>query len=967
MAGKKIRLFKIASEINIGKETIVQYLQQKGFDIQNKPAAILTPEMQEAVFDKFKKEKRAAEKQREKLEKHKQTRRKAIEENKKEEPEPESEKEAPEAKPEAPAVDAREEVESETEQTREPIEAAKPEPEKDIDEDKKDVEKIIEGELTPEPEKEPELPVEETKPIPEPEAKSVEDKDKEAFVEEKKTEVEKPEEKAEEEKSESKTEKETEPKKAEEPKDTDKKEKDTTESDDDSAQAKAKAKKKKRAKVVEVEPDDNEAPKIRGLKVVGKIDLQKEKPTRRPRKGGKKPEDGEGGDSSAKKSPKKKTTQPRKIEIGKAKPEKKRRKKKTARDKITQEEIDRQIKKTLAGMGAPTQSGRSKMKQKRKAEREEKELKKQEEIAREKQTIQMTEFVTTSDLANLMGVEANDVILKCMQLGLMVTINQRLDKDTITLIADDYGFSVEFLDEKAVQHIDEEDDPEESLKPRSPIVTVMGHVDHGKTSLLDYIRHANVVAGEAGGITQHMAAYRVQVDDERSVTFLDTPGHEAFTAMRARGAQVTDIVVLVVAADDSVMPQTEEAISHAKAAEVPIVVAINKIDKADAQPDRIKQQLSDHNILVEDWGGTYQSAELSAKTGVNVDQLLEKLLLESEMLELKANPDRLARGAVIEARMEPGLGAAATIIVQKGTLKVGDPFIAGVYSGKVRAMFDERMNKIDKVGPSKPVRVTGFDGLPEAGDILAVTENEQKAREIASERRQHKREQEFRQVRHLSLDDISQRISKGEVKDLNLIIKADVSGSAEALSDALLKLSTDEVRVAILHRGVGDISENDVNLAVASNAVIIGFQVTPTAQARKVAEQENTEIRLYSIIYDCINDVRLALEGLLAPDVQENVTSTVEVRKTFKISKLGVIAGCYVTEGKITRNDRVRVLRDGLPVYNGTIKSLKRNKDDVKEVDTGFECGIMLDGFNQVEVDDIIESYKIVEIKRTLD
>ncbi|MFW5662460.1 MAG: translation initiation factor IF-2 [Bacteroidota bacterium] len=634
---------------------------------------------------------------------------------------------------------------------------------------------------------------------------------------------------------------------------------------------------------------------------------------------------------------------------------------------ISEEDVDKAIKQTLSGMEQSKISAtKTKMRKRRLAEREEKEAKKQVEKERELQKLELTEYVTTSDLANLMGKTANDIILKCMELGLMVTINQRLDKDTIILIADDYGFEVEFHDEKEFQFIEEEEDREEDLKPRSPIVTIMGHVDHGKTSLLDHIRSENVVAGEAGGITQHIGAYKVELDAHRSITFLDTPGHEAFTAMRARGAQVTDIVVLVVAADDSVMPQTIEAISHAKAANVPIVVAINKIDKPDARPDRIKQQLSDHNILVEDWGGKYQSIELSAKSGLNVDQLLDKILLEAELLDLKANPDKGARGIVVEANMNKGLGPVATIIIQKGTLNIGDAFVSGVFSGRVRAMLDERGNKVDKAGPSVPVMVVGFDGLPEAGDQFVSVSSDSDARHIATERQQLKREQELRQIRHVTLDEISKQIQLGGVKDLFLVIKGDVSGSVEAISDSLQKLSREEVRVVILHKGVGAISESDVMLAAASHAVIIGFNISPTAQARKAAESEHVDIRLYDIIYDCINEVQLALEGLLSPEYKEETICTVEVRKVFKISRLGSIAGCYVLSGKITRNDKVRVLRDGLPVFDGGIASLKRGKDDVKEVDSGFECGIQLVGFNDFLEGDIIEGYRIVEVRRTL-
>ena len=641
--------------------------------------------------------------------------------------------------------------------------------------------------------------------------------------------------------------------------------------------------------------------------------------------------------------------------------------KKSLREVITQEEVERAIRETRQGMDeSSTISQRSKLRQKRKLEREEKEQRRQEELDIEDTILRLTEFVSTSDLANLMRVTTSEVIMKCMKLGLMVTINQRLDKDTITLIADDYGFSVEFIDEQHVSNIEDDEDSEESLIPRPPIVTIMGHVDHGKTSLLDYIRKANVVAGEAGGITQHIGAYHVTLQNGKEIGFLDTPGHEAFTAMRARGAQVTDIVVLVVAADDQVMPQTIEAISHANAANVPIVVALNKIDRAEANPDKIKQQLADHGVLVEDWGGKFQCVHVSAKQGLNIDVLLEKILLEAEILELKANPDRQARGTVIEAHLDKGKGILATVLVQKGTLRVGDPFVVGIHSGRVRAMFDERGNRVQSAGPSIPVQLSGFDGLPSAGDIFVAMEEESEAKTISARRQLQAREQQFKQVRHTTLDDISAQIKQGGTKELKLIIKGDVGGSVEALSDSLYKLSRDEVKVNIILKGVGSISEGDIMLAAASDAVVIGFNTAVSSGARRSAETEGVDVRLYSIIYDCINEVQLALEGLLSPEIKEEITSTVEVRQIFKISKLGVIAGCYVQSGKIIRNDKVRVLRDGFAIFKGGLQSLKRIKDDVREVDTGFECGIAMQGFNDFEIGDIIEGYKITEVKRKL-
>jgi len=647
--------------------------------------------------------------------------------------------------------------------------------------------------------------------------------------------------------------------------------------------------------------------------------------------------------------------------------EEKKKRNKMLRDSITSEDVSRAIRSTLAGMeDTGSEARKAKIKQKKKEIREEKVAKQQERIEREAKILRLTEFVTTSDLAAMVNIKAGEIILKCMQLGLMVTINQRLDKDTIQLIADDYGFAVEFIEEIEFEDIAQEVDDEASLVTRPPIVTIMGHVDHGKTSLLDHIRNTNIVAGEAGGITQHIGAYRVVLKNGKAITFLDTPGHEAFTAMRARGAQVTDIVVIVVAADDSVMPQTIEAISHAKAANVPIVVAINKVDKAEANVDRIKQQLSEQGILTEDWGGTFQHAEISAKKGTNVNVLLDKILVEAEMLDLKANPDRNASGVVIESKMMKGLGNVASIIVQRGTLCIGDTFVVGANFGKTRVLLDEREHRVNNVLPSQPVVVVGIDGLPEAGDTFTVVTSESEARDIASRRRALRREQDLRKVRHTTLDDISEQIALGGVKDLKLIVKGDVAGSVEALSDSLLKLSNPEVRVNIILKGAGLITESDVMLASASSAIIIGFNIASTPQAAKQAEISQVEIRNYNIIYNCMNDIHLALEGMLRPDIKEEIAAVIEVRQTFKISKVGQIAGCYVSSGKLNRNDKVRILRDGFQIFSSTIASLKRNKDDVRDVDTNYECGIQVANFNSFEIGDIIEAVRFVEVKRTL-
>ncbi len=648
--------------------------------------------------------------------------------------------------------------------------------------------------------------------------------------------------------------------------------------------------------------------------------------------------------------------------------EKKKKKKKRLRHKeVDQNEVKDAIRRTFAAMDdVPVGSRASHRKRKRK-EREEEVARQEEEAKLDVGKLRVTEFLSVNDLANLMGVNVADVIKKCMELGIMVSINQRLDKDTITLVADEFGFQISFYTEITEDDfLEDVEDPAETLVRRAPVVTIMGHVDHGKTSLLDYIRRENVVAGEAGGITQHIGAYEVTTQSGSRIAFLDTPGHEAFTAMRARGAQITDIVVLVVAADDNVMPQTLEAISHAQAAGVPIIIAMNKIDRPDAAPDRIRQQLSEKNVLVEEWGGKYQSVELSARSGKGVDVLLEKIAVEAEVLDLKANPKRMARGTVVEAQLDKGKGVTATVLVQKGTLRVGDPFIAGIYSGKVRAMFDERGKRVEAAGPSTPVQLTGLDGFPQAGDKFIVTETDREAREVSVKRQQLKREQDFRQIRFRTLDDISMQIKEGEVQELAIIVKGDVDGSVEALADSLMKISHKEVKLKVVHSGVGTISESDIMLAAASGAVIIGFRVRPNLNARRLAEKESVDIRTYNIIYDAIEDVHKALEGLLAPEKKEEIVATIEIREVFKVPKIGNIGGCYVLDGKIQRNNRVRLIRDGIQVFEGTISSLKRFKDDVREVDSGFECGIGLENFNDIKVGDTIEAFKITEAKRKL-
>ncbi len=897
-AEKKKKIYKVATELNLSHETLVDFLKKKGYTVKSHMSSV-DEEMMRDILVHFKKEKDVAEKHQRKIAEIKESKKKA-------------EKKAEETVVEehSPAVET-------------PVEPPQP---------------IVEEKAEPEPE-----PVVQSEPEPlaepvaemKPEVSDVEQAVQEASVEEE------------------------------------------IPADKTSVEEEELAEKSKKEEYVS--PLEKERRQKVGLTVKGKIDLksvQARKSTKaKPAPAVQKPSSAPPGDSDAedihkKKKKKKKVRGPETTEpVVEVDPlDRKRKKKKKLRTKeVDHEEVAQAIRRTYAAMDDAPLVSRASFKKRKRKEREEEEARLQEEAQRDAGKLRVTEFLSVNDLANLMQVNVAEVIKKCMELGIMVSINQRLDKDTITLVADEFGFEIAFYeevtDEEALEDID---DPEETLVRRPPVVTIMGHVDHGKTSLLDYIRRANVVAGEAGGITQHIGAYEVTTQSGSRITFLDTPGHEAFTAMRARGAKVTDIVVLVVAADDSVMPQTLEAISHAQAAGVPIIIAINKVDKPEANPDRIRQQLSEKNVLVEEWGGKYQSVELSARSGNGVDVLLEKIALEADVLDLKANPERLARGTIIEAQLDKGKGITATVLVQKGTLRVGDPFVAGIYSGKVRAMFDERGNRVEEGGPSTPVQLTGLDGFPQAGDTFVVTDSDRTAREVSLKRQQLKREQDFRQTRLRTLDDISQQIKEGQVKELNVIVKGDVDGSVEALSDSLMKIDHKEVKVNVIHKGVGTISESDIILAAASGAVIIGFRVRPNLNARRLAEKEQVDIRTYNIIYDAIGNVRQALEGLLAPDTKEEITATVDVREVFKVPKVGNIAGCYVQDGKITRNNRVRLIRDGIQIFEGTISSLKRFKEDVREVESGFECGIGLEGFNDIKVGDTIEAFKIVETKRKL-
>jgi translation initiation factor IF-2 len=641
-------------------------------------------------------------------------------------------------------------------------------------------------------------------------------------------------------------------------------------------------------------------------------------------------------------------------------------KKPMVKQEVSEEDVAKQVKETLARL---TTKGKNKAAKYRKEKREQASTRAQEledqELA-ESKILKLTEFVTANELASMMDVSVNQVIATCMSIGMMVSINQRLDAETINLVAEEFGFKTEYVSAEVAQAIVEEEDAEEDLKPRAPIVTVMGHVDHGKTSLLDYIRKANVIAGEAGGITQHIGAYNVTLEDGRKITFLDTPGHEAFTAMRARGAQVTDIAIIIVAADDNVMPQTKEAINHAMAAGVPIVFAINKVDKPTANPDKIKEELAQMNFLVEEWGGKYQSQDISAKKGTGVHELLEKVLLEAEMLELKANPDRNATGSIIESTLDKGRGYVATVLVSNGTLKVGDIVLAGTNYGRVKAMFNERNQRVKEAKPAEPVLILGLNGAPAAGDTFHVVATDQEAREITNKREQLQREQGLRTQKLLTLDEVGRRIALGNFQELNIIVKGDVDGSVEALSDSLIKLSTEQIQVNVIHKGVGQISESDVSLAAASEAIIVGFQVRPSGAAERMAEKEGVDIRKYSVIYDAIEEVKAAMEGMLDPEVKEVVTSTIEVREVFNITKVGTVAGAMVKSGKVKRSDKARLIRDGIVIFTGAINALKRFKDDVKEVGTNFECGISLVNYNDIKVGDMIETYEEVEVKASL-
>lgn len=960
MTDKKTKkLFKVASEFNVATKSIVDSLAEEGFEIANKPNSKITPEMYGVLEEVYGVEKAKSE-QHDKVREEYESRRNQMKSQRNESVsidnflEPMDDLEPIDEEDEA---DGSEQPEAE-DQTRDDLveeDAVKKDPQ-DTEQDEEETEEKVEAEkeefdteVKAKEEKESAVHEEEVKAGKEEE--KVADKEKKVVSEEDDQEAKK-DTKSQDEEQETETQAEDEAEKEDhDEKDEDEEEPETTESDDE---------------------EDEEsiirgrAGRLKGTKVVGKINVA-DKPVQKKRKKRKRKKDRKDDQSdSAKKDSSKKEKTTKDSDKDKSKSKKKR----GRRSRVDEEDVEQKMRETIQKMQSSDTVGskRQKRRRQRREEREEEQQLRDELQEMEDEVLEVTEFVTVSDLADLLDVKPNEVITTCMNIGMMVSINQRLDAATIELVAEEFGREVEFVDaEEMIEEIEVEEDDPEDLEPRAPIITVMGHVDHGKTSLLDYIRKTKVAAGEAGGITQHVGAYAVETDDGRRITFLDTPGHEAFTAMRSRGAQATDIVILVVAADDSVMPQTIEAINHSKAAGVPIVIAINKIDKEGANPDKIKQQLSEHDIIVEEWGGENQSAEVSAITGEGIEELLEKVLIEAELMELKANPDRRATGVVLESRIDKGKGTIANILVQNGTLKVGDPFVAGPCFGRVRAMENEHGNRLETAGPSTPIQLMGFDEPPQAGDKLVVPKDEKAAKEIANQRQQLKREQSLRKTKHLTLDDLSRRMALGEVSELNIIIKADVDGSIEALSGALQNLSTDEVAVNIIHTGSGAITESDVLLASASDGIIIGFQVRPTSNARKLAETESIDIRLFSVIYDAVDEVRDALEGMLSPEIKEQMLGVAEIREIFKVSKVGTIAGCYVTEGKINRNEPVRIIRDGVVIYEGKIDSLKRFKDDVKEVQTGYECGISIVGYNDLKIGDEIECFEVIEEKRKLE
>ena len=1003
------RLVKVAKEINVGYETIAEHLNRNGFKIEVKPTAKVTDEMYDLLLKDFRADvalKARADQinlhsKRENVEPQEKTLVKDKEEEKtlfiKNE---EGSATLPPSDDETPAVPEKKEEIAEKEEVPAPeapapiiVKETPPTPPQPDVESEPEVEKPPVEEIPPPPKEQKETPpppppVEEEKVVETIEAK----KEKVVPAEEvvppsgKDDEPAKKEQAPEKEKKQpaAKTEKTTKTKppkteqkpKKEEKKKAVKRKKTEIQLDKPTVVGKIDLSKPIKPEVEQKTPEteSNEPtvekrviPQLQGPKVVGKIDLkaqeQKEKAGKKRRR--KRKRIIKKNEGTPKKQQSNRQNHPNRKKSN-ATNKRGKRKSKNDAPEVSEKEIQDKIRDTIARMSGSSK-GKSQRAKIRRQRRDENTEKRQEEVTDDKKIIQVTEFVAANELAKLMDVAITDLITACFNMGMVVSINQRLDAELIEVVADEFGYEVEFIG--VTEQEDEEDlfdDAEEDLKSRAPIVTIMGHVDHGKTSLLDYIRNTKVIDGEVGGITQHIGAYEVTTDSGKEITFLDTPGHEAFTAMRARGAKVTDIAVIVIAADDNVMPQTREAISHAQAAEVPMIFAINKIDRPESNVDKIKEQLANMNILVEDWGGKHQCQEISAKFGTNVDDLLEKILLEAEMLELKANPDRGGVGTIVEASLDKGRGYVATALVQNGHLKVGDMMLAGQYYGKIKAMFNERGARSKYAGPSTPVLLLGLNGAPQAGERLRITESESEARDVSVKRAQIMREQQQRASKHITLEEIGRRLRLGTFKELNLIIKGDVDGSVEALADSLLKLSTEEIQIRVIHRAVGPITESDVLLATASDAIIIGFQVRPTPGARRQAEQENIDIRLYSIIYAAIDEIKSAMEGMLEPTVEERFVCNVTVRETFKIPKVGTVAGCYVSEGKINRNTKIRLVRDGIVIYTGELDSLKRFKDDVKEVGTGMECGASIKNYNDIKVGDIIEGYEEVEVKRTL-
>ncbi|MBO6515344.1 MAG: translation initiation factor IF-2 [Bacteroidia bacterium] len=948
MAGKTHRISKVAAELNVSWKSLIEYLNQNGYEVDMNMRTKIGQDMYEILEQKYRSDKQAKEESQ------------ALE------------------------INIRRQDETLTADKKLSIKKKK------RDSDTPDIVLIKDTGLNRKPEKEEE-PVEETKteePAPPP-APEVEDKEKEETPAETvkpelpglkvlgKISLEKPEKKEEEKAPEPEVKEPVAETVTPEPEKEEEKPKEEKEEKEEKPVEEVKEEPKVEKKVEEPKAEEEKPPqtesvikpkyeKLGGLTIKGKIQLPDPPKPKKVASSGGKPEENQ-------RKKRKRTTKSgvpvssKGKNFGKGKFQKGR--KDEPREEITEKEIQDKIKATLAKLGGKKgNKGASRQKLRRQKRDDHKSTREEEMMQQEldSKILKITEFVTANEMASLMDVNVNEIITACFSLGMMVSINQRLDAEAIQVVAEEFGFEVQFVDaEEQVEFEEEADDPAD-LEERAPIVTVMGHVDHGKTSLLDYVRNANVIAGEAGGITQHVAAYEVELKNKKRITFVDTPGHEAFTAMRARGAKVTDIAIIVIAADDSVMPQTKEAISHAQAADVPIIFAFNKMDRETANADRIREQLSSMNILVEEWGGKYQAQEISAKKGTNIDELLEKVLLEAELLELKANPNKRAKGSVMEARLDKGRGVMASVLVQEGTLNIGDPLVAGHHFCRVRAMFNERMKQVKVATPSTPVNILGFTSAPTAGDVFQVFSSEQDAKEVANKRAQLQREQGIRTTKHITLDEIGRRLAVGNFKELKVIVKADVDGSAEALSDSLLKLSTEEIQVNVIHKSVGQITESDVLLASASDAIIVGFQVRPAASARKLAETEEIDIRLYSIIYQAIEEIKSAMEGMLAPEFEEKITGNAEIREVFKISKVGTVAGCMITDGKVFRDNKVRLIREGVVVYSGELAALKRFKDDVKEVNRGFECGMQIKNYNDIRIGDIIECYTEVEVKRKL-